>query len=140
MLAVLMPPQIEQKGMALHIKCYGTDGLPRMDDYIGGTCDPYCKVEYAGITLKTKHGTGYAFNWNEEMLVPVMEPIMSSNIRMSVYDWDRVRIRTHAHAHTPASHRCLIAIPLILCIGCVWLALRRRVRRAGAAAVMVWLW
>jgi hypothetical protein len=63
MLAVLMPPTIEQKGMALHIRCYGVEGLPRMDDYYGGTCDPYAKVEYAGVVLKTKHGEVCAVGW-----------------------------------------------------------------------------
>jgi hypothetical protein len=50
-----------------------------------GYCDPYGKVEFAGIELKTKRGEGKDVSLNETLNVPVMEPMMSTAIKFSMY-------------------------------------------------------
>lgn len=56
MMAVLMPPHIEQTGKLLRVRALEVDGLPQMDDGVfGSKCDPYVKVEFAGLSLKTDH-------------------------------------------------------------------------------------
>jgi hypothetical protein len=58
MMAVLMPPHIEQTGKLLRIRALEVDQLPQMDDGVfGSKCDPYVKVEFAGLTMKTDHKT-----------------------------------------------------------------------------------
>jgi hypothetical protein len=58
MMAVLMPPHIEQTGKLLRVRALEVDGLPQMDDGVfGSKCDPYVKVEFAGLSLKTEHKT-----------------------------------------------------------------------------------
>jgi len=38
------------------VSAYEVDGLPQMDTgFVGGTCDPYVLVNFAGISLKTPH-------------------------------------------------------------------------------------
>lgn len=86
---VLMPPNIPQTGKLLKIKAYEADGLPQMDEgYFGTCCDPFIRVDFAGIELRTKPEKGQNVKFLKELQVPVMEPIMSTRIRLSLYDWD----------------------------------------------------
>ena len=90
MMAVLMPPQIDQQGRLLRVRCYEVDGLPAMDEgYFGGKCDPYPRVDFAGVWEKGKHVTGQSVDIMQEIQIPVMEPIIGSQILFSLYDWDQ---------------------------------------------------
>lgn len=107
MMAVLMPPQIDQKGRLLKVRCYEVDGLPAMDEgYFGGKCDPYPRVDFAGVFEKGKHVTGQAVDILQEIQIPVMEPIIGSQIRFSMYDWDQAgsddRIQTVSFSYPDA--------------------------------------
>jgi hypothetical protein len=87
---MLMPPHIEQKGMLLKVKVHDVRDLIDMDDGIltRTRCDPYVKVEFAGLTSKTSVFKGQSVNINEEIQIPVMEPIMANTIKVSVWDYD----------------------------------------------------
>jgi C2 domain len=91
MLSVLMPPSIEQKGMILKCKVFEVDGLPKMDEgfFGGAACDPFARIDFAGVKVKSSHKKGQDdIQMLEELQVPVMEPIMGSRIMFSMYDWD----------------------------------------------------
>ena len=68
--------------------------MPRMDEDFGikglSLCDPYLRIDFAGITAKTDHKAGQNVTINQVICLPVMEPILSSNIKFSMYDWDAV--------------------------------------------------
>jgi len=91
MLGVLMPPEVEQHGCLLRIQCLYVDELPVMDEgLIGGKCDPYVRVEFAGIDISTPHDkSGLKVDILTELSIPVMEPTMSSTIKIHVYDYDQ---------------------------------------------------
>ncbi len=90
-MSLLLPPTVEQTGYLLRVRCYSVDGLPKMNSALNGSpCDPYVAVEFGGLVMKTKHGKGQKWDWNEELSIPVMEPVMASTIKISVYDWDRI--------------------------------------------------
>eukprot|EP00456_Euglypha_rotunda_P035085 TRINITY_DN2705_c0_g1_i5.p1 TRINITY_DN2705_c0_g1~~TRINITY_DN2705_c0_g1_i5.p1 ORF type:complete len:970 (-),score=172.98 TRINITY_DN2705_c0_g1_i5:22-2667(-) len=90
MLGVLMPPEVEQRGCLLRMQCLYVDDLPVMDDgLIGGKCDPYVRVEFAGIDIRTDWKTGLKVDFLQELTIPVMEPTMSNTIKIHVYDHDQ---------------------------------------------------
>jgi hypothetical protein len=88
-MSVLLPPHIQAETKMLRVSVYDVRDMPRMDEgFVGGYCDPYAKVEFAGIACKTKHMSGKDVDMNQVMCVPVMEPILASKIKFSMYDWD----------------------------------------------------
>lgn len=94
MMAVLMPPSLEQTAQLLKVQIYQTIDLPEMDQGLmlgkSGRCDPYVKIQFAGAKLRTKHFTGQDIAaFNMELQIPVMEPTMSSAINVQCYDWDQ---------------------------------------------------
>lgn len=88
---VLMPPQITQKGYVLNINVYCAQDLPKMDSgVLGGSCDPYVSVNFAGITVRSSvFENQLSPTFNEALQIAVMEPIMSDRIIFSIYDKDK---------------------------------------------------
>jgi hypothetical protein len=87
---VLMPPAIEQTGYVMSLNLYNAKDLPKMDvGVFGGTCDPYVKVEFAGITVRSQIIKGtLSPEFMECLMVAVMEPVMSDRVLIQFYDWD----------------------------------------------------
>eukprot|EP00808_Paulinella_micropora_P000340 g32402.t1 len=101
MMAVMMPPEVETKGYLLSLAVYQIMEIPIMDPNIlskGGSTDPYLVVEYAGVKLSTrkqdkkKKVRGLKIpEYNTMIQVPVMEPVMSSSIKVQLWDRDDIR-------------------------------------------------
>jgi hypothetical protein len=80
---------IEQFGKLLKLRIYHAQHLPVMDSGIlGGKCDPYVVAEFAGIKIKTPKRLGLDVDFYTELQIPVMEPIMSTQVRLTVWDHD----------------------------------------------------
>jgi hypothetical protein len=87
MLAVLLPPHLEAETRLMRISVYDVRDMPQMDEgFAGGYCDPYAKVEFAGVTCKSKRMSGKDVDINQVMCVPVMEPILANFVKFSMYD------------------------------------------------------
>eukprot|EP00475_Leptophrys_vorax_P032002 TRINITY_DN4892_c1_g1_i3.p1 TRINITY_DN4892_c1_g1~~TRINITY_DN4892_c1_g1_i3.p1 ORF type:complete len:1239 (+),score=404.15 TRINITY_DN4892_c1_g1_i3:101-3817(+) len=87
---VLMPPTIEQKGYLLGVQTYLGQDLPVMDldGILGNKCDPYVQVEFGGRVSKGTKKKGLNVSFQEEIQVPVKEPIMSDAIKLTMWDYD----------------------------------------------------
>lgn len=69
---------------------YDVDGLPQMDsELLGGGCDPYAKLAFAGRSVQSVPKTGRKVALNVELAIPFGRPTMSSVISLSIYDYDR---------------------------------------------------
>jgi len=86
---VLMAPHIEQKGYLLEATVWDAFDLVQMDTgIVGGKCDPYVLVDYAGVKHQTQVLHGLSVSFNQILQMPVMEPVMSDRIRVFAMDHD----------------------------------------------------
>lgn len=57
-----------------------------------GTIDAFCEVHYSGSKLATEAVTAdkatMSVEWYERLLIPIIEPSISSKILVSLYDKD----------------------------------------------------
>lgn len=68
---------------------YDALDLPEMDDgLIGSKCDPYVMVEFGSNRLKSDRKKGVNVSFNQEIQVPVFEPVMSDNLKVQLWDYD----------------------------------------------------
>lgn len=69
-------------------------------------CDPYLLAQFAGIKVQTKHVAGLNVVLQKELQIPVMEPIMGRNIKLSLYDWNAVCRSCSGHCSSSCSDSC----------------------------------
>ena len=80
--------------LATNVQIFEGHELPRMDTL--SWCDPFVVADFANTVQQTtvinlkKQGVA---KWNEEISIPVIEPIMGSRITLRVLDHDSVRLQ-----------------------------------------------
>lgn len=98
-----IPGGVKLTPATFSMKIYRVEDLPQMDSSSLEVakvfkskkridrCDPFCKVQFAGKTIKTSIKTNsYNPEYNEELKIPFKFPSMCDKIQFQVFDWDRV--------------------------------------------------
>eukprot|EP00736_Rhodelphis_marinus_P008914 Rmarinus@m.15525 len=96
--SVLMSPNIELEGYALHVFPALAEDLPKLDNW-GAGIDAYTRIMFAGnppVTTKVKSDTNP--KWLEEVKVPVLLPAMTDKVEIGV--WDNDLTNSHSLAGT----------------------------------------
>eukprot|EP01084_Bolivina_argentea_P309384 535139_1 len=92
LLSVLLPPEIEQTPYLLAISIYECKDLCTSDvGWLSDACDPFAIVEFGSIRIQSKIKKGINVDMLCQLHIPVMEPIMSSAIKISFYDWNATK-------------------------------------------------
>eukprot|EP00808_Paulinella_micropora_P000520 g82182.t1 len=86
----LMPPEVEISLARLELKVYDIVDMVKMDEtVIGSTCNPYIKLSFAGAVIKSHSVSGRSTaRLLQHLILPVYEPVMSSEVRIEVWDKD----------------------------------------------------
>lgn len=89
----LLPPHIKQEAVQLCVRLIRAEALPKMDTW-GGTCEAYVQVEFGGAKIKTRAVEAdkrwFSSFWHEDILIPVTLPCVSTQLVLSVWDYDKV--------------------------------------------------
>lgn len=87
---ILLPPQIQQKGAQITVRCVRGEHFPKLD--VVGTLDAYCVAEFSGNKATSKYYAADAANrsvtWNEDLLVPAILPVVSGRVKVAIFDHD----------------------------------------------------
>jgi len=87
---ILLPPQIQQKGCQITVRCVRGEHFPQLD--VVGTLDAYCVAEFAGNKATSKYYAADTANrsvtWNEDLLVPAILPVVSGRVKVAIWDHD----------------------------------------------------
>jgi hypothetical protein len=84
---VLLPPTINYTNYQLSIKVLKAIDLIKMD--LDGKCDPFVRVAFGATDMKSSvKDNKLNPEWNEEILVPFVMPIMTKTITVQVLDED----------------------------------------------------
>jgi len=92
---IMMSPALKPEFYQLRFRFYRAEKLPSMDFAMfgKGSLDAYVICTYMKQKLKTKVLTqkeGGSIDWNQEFLMPVQVPIMSSRVVMKLFDEDKI--------------------------------------------------
>lgn len=87
---IMLPPQIVPKTTQLIISLLKAENLPIMDN--GGTLDAYIEAHFAGVSIQSSvikaDSVTMTSYWYEELHLPVIEPCVSHNLVLRVFDSD----------------------------------------------------
>ena len=87
---ILVPPQVKLKAQQLVIQFFIAQNLPIMDQI--GTLDAYCVAKFGHVQGRTREITADKVNlsveWNEEILLPAIQPCISDYVEIFVWDRD----------------------------------------------------
>ena len=86
---VEIPPSIVLKMAQLKIICIRGENFPKLD-MVGAGIDAYMKFSLGSISIKTSVSKSLSPYWNEEILIPIMEPSYISQLKMEVCDKDLI--------------------------------------------------
>lgn len=87
---LLVPPQVKLKAQQLVIQFFIAQNLPIMDSI--GTLDAYCVAKFGHVQGRTRvikaDEVNLAVEWNEEILLPAIQPCISDYVEIFVWDED----------------------------------------------------
>ena len=91
----MVAPSVEMEGRELLVSCYDGGYIANTDAGVltTGGPDPYVRVDYGALEVKSKHvENDDSPSWNEQLVMPVMVPKdgppTSDRVRISVWDHD----------------------------------------------------
>ncbi|XP_063818137.1 myoferlin isoform X2 [Pseudophryne corroboree] len=102
---LLLPPGVNLRWVTFFLKIYRAEDIPQMDDAFAQTVkeifggdsdkknlvDPFVEVAFAGKKVTTKIIEKNANpEWNQAVNLQIKFPSMCENIKLTVYDWDRL--------------------------------------------------
>ncbi|KAK2963825.1 putative Dysferlin protein [Blattamonas nauphoetae] len=86
---LILPPDIEQTGYTLTVRCYKAEHLPKVD--VGGKIDPLIQAHFNGEHIETKPMMStFTPIWNEELRIPVFVPTLSDRIKVQLRDYEKI--------------------------------------------------
>jgi hypothetical protein len=85
---IFSPGHVEKKGMLFKFNIYRAEHLPPLDLY-NNKIDPYVKVSFAGVGIKTKEVQNNRNpQFDQQLQIPLTLPCMNRKIRWEVWDSD----------------------------------------------------
>lgn len=85
-----IPPSIVLKTSQIRIICIRGQNFPKLDT-IGAGIDAYIRFTLGSIKVKTSISKSLNPYWNEEILLPLMEPSYLTQLKMEVCDHETLR-------------------------------------------------
>eukprot|EP00792_Barthelona_sp_PAP020_P008050 TRINITY_DN3192_c0_g6_i1.p1 TRINITY_DN3192_c0_g6~~TRINITY_DN3192_c0_g6_i1.p1 ORF type:complete len:1301 (+),score=392.31 TRINITY_DN3192_c0_g6_i1:429-3905(+) len=82
---ILLPPQMEIQTVNAHFNFFRGIGLPQTDRF--GKIDPYIRVDYNGVELKTRViSKNYCPIWDQSLIMPVNIPTLADQVTVALFD------------------------------------------------------